>query len=284
MKRGPQAWSCRSSRCAAAGSSSGSSSAADEAIVGSSDGEVLEAALQQFYEMRTAPPEVHVPAEPDEREALESVAVRARRPPRAGSSCRSAASKRGLVELAKRNAALAYQTRFNPATTAQYDALETLQAVLALPALPRRIECFDISTIQGSETVASMVVCEDGRMRRGGIPQVPASGATAGESTAGARTTSPRCSEVVLRRYRELLEQGGPFPDLILIDGGKGQLSAAYAALEALGLVNLVAVGIAKKEELLFTRDRDRSHRARRSTIRRCCCCSGFATRRIASR
>jgi excinuclease ABC subunit C len=63
--------------------------------------------------------------------------------------------------------------------------------------------------------------------------------------------------EVVLRRYRKILEQGGPFPDLIVIDGGKGQLSAAYAALEALGLANLVAVGIAKKEELLFTRDRD---------------------------
>jgi excinuclease ABC subunit C len=63
--------------------------------------------------------------------------------------------------------------------------------------------------------------------------------------------------EVVLRRYRKLLEQGGPFPHLILIDGGKGQLSAAYAALEALGLANLVATGIAKKEELLFTRDRE---------------------------
>jgi excinuclease ABC subunit C len=61
--------------------------------------------------------------------------------------------------------------------------------------------------------------------------------------------------EVVLRRYRKVLEHGGPFPDLILIDGGKGQLSAAYAALEELGLANLVAVGIAKKEELLFTRE-----------------------------
>ena len=63
--------------------------------------------------------------------------------------------------------------------------------------------------------------------------------------------------EVVLRRYRKLLENGGPFPDLILIDGGKGQLSSAYAALQELGLGSLVAVGIAKKEELLFTRDRD---------------------------
>ena len=63
--------------------------------------------------------------------------------------------------------------------------------------------------------------------------------------------------EVVLRRYRRVLEAGGPFPDLVLIDGGKGQLSAAYAALEELGLGRLIAVGIAKKEELLFTRDRD---------------------------
>jgi excinuclease ABC subunit C len=63
--------------------------------------------------------------------------------------------------------------------------------------------------------------------------------------------------EVVQRRYRKVLEEGGPFPDLVLIDGGKGQLSAAYEALEAIGLGNLVAAGIAKKEELLFTRDRD---------------------------
>jgi excinuclease ABC subunit C len=62
--------------------------------------------------------------------------------------------------------------------------------------------------------------------------------------------------EVVLRRYRRLLESGGPFPDLILIDGGKGQLTAAYSALEELGLGSLIAAGIAKKEELLFTRDR----------------------------
>jgi excinuclease ABC subunit C len=62
--------------------------------------------------------------------------------------------------------------------------------------------------------------------------------------------------EVVQRRYRKVLEEGGPFPDLILIDGGRGQLSAAYEALEAIGLGNLMAVGIAKKEEVLFTRDR----------------------------
>jgi excinuclease ABC subunit C len=195
--------------------------------------------------------------------------------------------KRALVDLAARNAALAYQTRFNQGTAAHYDALETLQQVLALPALPRRIECFDISTIQGSETVASMVVCEDGRMRRGeyrkyrirglgpeargqrsevrGQPQAsdlrpPASSLrplTSDLRSPAANNDFAAMHEVVLRRFRALLEQGGPFPDLVLIDGGKGQLSAAHGALEQLGLANLVAVGIAKKEELLFTRDQE---------------------------
>jgi excinuclease ABC subunit C len=139
--------------------------------------------------------------------------------------------------------------------------------VLALAALPRRIECFDISTIQGSETVASMVVCEDGRMRkaeyrkfriRGSVAK-PASTGEAEPARDPARVLDDFASmhEVVQRRYRKLLEHGGPFPDLILIDGGKGQLTAAYGALEELGLANLVAVGIAKKEELLFTRDRE---------------------------
>src|SRR5215471_6947888 len=219
----------------------------EDAIVGTSDAEVLEAALQQFYELRLAPPEIHVPVEPDEREALESwLSSRAGRKvhivvPQRG-------EKRGLVELATRNAAFAYQTRFNQTTAAQYDALETLQAVLKLPSLPRRIECFDISTIQGSETVASMVVCEDGRMRRGEYRKYRIRGASTHDDFASMH-------EVVQRRYRKLLEQGGPFPDLIVIDGGKGQLEAAYTALEELGLANLVAVGIAKKEELLYTRD-----------------------------
>ncbi len=220
----------------------------EDAIVGSSEGEVLEAAIQQFYDLRGAPTEIHVPAEPDDREALESwLSARADRRVRIVVPQRG--EKRGFVDLANRNAALAYQTRFNQAQTAQYDALETLQHVLALPALPRRIECFDISTIQGSETVASMVVCEDGRMRRGDYRKFRIRGEQQDDFAA--------MHEVVLRRYRKLLEHGGPFPDLVLIDGGKGQLSAAYAALEALGLANLVAVSIAKKEELIFTREHE---------------------------
>ncbi|HWF86396.1 MAG TPA: excinuclease ABC subunit UvrC [Vicinamibacterales bacterium] len=251
----------------------------DEPIAGAGEADVLEAGLQQFYEFRTAPSEIHVPSEPNEREALE-VWLSDRTGRRVRIVVPQRGDKRGMVDLACRNAALAYQTRFNQAAAAQHDALETLQAVLALPALPRRIECFDISTIQGSETVASLVVCEDGRMRRGEYRKFRIrwdSGFGIRDSNrdllVGARPAAVESQipnpesrqsndfaamhEVVQRRYRKVLEQGGPFPDLILIDGGKGQLSAAYAALEALGLANLIAVGIAKKEELLFTRDHE---------------------------
>jgi excinuclease ABC subunit C len=262
----------------------------DDAVVGTRDGEVLEAAVQQFYDVRPAPGEVHLPAEPDNREALETwLSGRAGRRVRIVVPQRG--EKRGLIDLANRNAALGYQTRFNQATAAQYDALETLQAVLGLPSLPRRIECFDISTIQGSETVASMVVCEDGRMRRsdyrkfrirgqaGQVGQVGQVGAQQPHPEAESLRSRPRdrdtllargggaprelrnddfaaMNEVVTRRYRKLLEEGGPFPDLVIIDGGKGQLSAAYGGLEQLGLANLVAIGLAKKEELVYTRDR----------------------------
>ena len=227
---------------------------------------VLEAAVQQFYADQDPPPEVHVPDLPDEAEALEAwLGQRAGRRVRLAVPRRG--DKRGLLDLARRNADLAYRTRFDGGGTAQYDALETLQAVLRLPDLPRRIECFDISTIQGSETVASMVVCEDGRMKRGdyrkfrvGLPP-PASRLPSPDSRL---PSSDRflddfaaMEQVVRRRYARVLEAGGPFPDLILIDGGKGQLNAAYAALTQVGLSNLVAIGLAKKEELVFTRDHD---------------------------
>jgi excinuclease ABC subunit C len=224
----------------------------EHAIGAATEGEVLEAAVQQFYELRSAPSEVHVPSEPDNREALEAwLGHRAGR--RVKIVVPQRGEKRGLIDLASRNAALGYQNRFNQATTAQYDALETLQGVLKLPVLPRRIECFDISTFQGSETVASMVVCEDGRMRRSEYRKYRIRG-QGEERPRPLNNDFAAMHEVVLRRYRKVLEEGGPFPHLILIDGGKGQLSAAYGALESLGLANLVAVGIAKKEELLYTR------------------------------
>lgn len=260
----------------------------DTAVVGRDEAEVLAAAMQQFYELRVPPSEVHLPLEPEEREALETW-LSDREGYRVRFLVPQRGDKRGLVELANRNAGISYQTRFNPDTAAQYDALETLRHVLALTALPRRIECFDISTFQGSETVASMVVCEDGRMKRSEYRKFRVRGTKVDEhqghglsGNAGRRVEAvdsrtavahiplptdgsagrvandfASMHEVVRRRYRRVLEQGGPFPELILIDGGKGQLSAAYAALEELGLSNLVAVGIAKKEELLFTRDHD---------------------------
>ncbi len=224
--------------------------AASEGPSGSA-AEILQAAVEQFYEERSAPAEVHLPGEPEDGELLEAwLSARAERRirvlvPRRG-------EKRGLVELATRNAKLAYQARLIDAGLSHYDALETLRAELALPAIPRRIECFDISTIQGSDTVASMVVCEDGRMRKSEYRKFRiASAGHAGSDDFAAM------HEVVLRRCRKLLEQGGPFPDLIVIDGGKGQLSAAYEALRELGLSNLVAIGLAKKEELIYMRDRD---------------------------
>ena len=260
--------------------------------------EVLQAALQQFYAERIAAPEVHIPVPFPEADAelLERwLSGESGRRVRLVVPLRG--EKRGLLDLAARNAQVAYQARFNENVAANYDALETLRSVLSLPSVPRRIECFDISTIQGSETVASMVVCEDGRMKRseyrkfrirGGLSlsgsEVRDSGSgqqdfvntllgPRPESDPGSRFPDPDSRvrlapravnndfaamyEVVLRRYRKLLENGGPFPDLILIDGGKGQLTSAYAALQQLGLGSLVAAGIAKKEELLFTRDRD---------------------------
>jgi excinuclease ABC subunit C len=266
---------------------------------GARDVEVLEAALQQFYELQDPPPEIHVPVALEDPELMEAwLSSRLERKVRIVVPKRG--EKRGLLELAMRNASLAYDQRANGRDMAQFEALETLRVALALPTLPRRIECFDISTIQGAETVASMVVCEDGRMKRtdyrkfrirgdrglslvsrpdpllGDVNTVsaPSNGASGArvEAPSVAEAAMPAAAatggvpgrvlddfasmhEVVLRRYRRLAESGGPFPDLIVIDGGKGQLSAAYEALRALGLERLVAIGLAKQEELIFTRD-----------------------------
>jgi excinuclease ABC subunit C len=214
----------------------------------SAEVEILQTALEQFYSEHPAPPEIHLPMplSDSETELIEAW-LTDRSDYRVRIVVPRRGEKRGLLDLAARNAQVAYQTRFNETVAAHYDALETLRVVLNLPAIPRRIECFDISTIQGAETVASMVVCEDGRMKRSEYRKFRIRGVTLDDFAS--------MQEVVTRRYRKLLENGGPFPDLILIDGGKGQLASAYAALEQLGLSNLVAVGIAKKEELLFTRE-----------------------------
>jgi excinuclease ABC subunit C len=218
-------------------------------LAGPTEAEVIEAGIQQYYEVRVPPPEVHVASRPRDPELLESWLSE-----RAGRRVRIVEPKRGdkrqLLELATRNAGLAYHASFDDQVAAHAGALESLRVSLALLARPRRIDCFDVSTIQGSETVASMVVCEDGRMRRGQYRKFRI------RSLHGSADDFAAMREVVVRRYRRVLERGGPFPDLLLIDGGTGQLSAAYAALDTLGLANLVAVGLAKKEELVVTRDR----------------------------
>jgi excinuclease ABC subunit C len=234
-------------------------------LAGESEAEVLRAAIQEFYSDRAAPPEVHVPLalDPDEGGTIEawlsSVAERRVRlvVPRRG-------EKRGLLELAARNASVAYQSHYGESASAAFAALEILRDVLHLPTLPRRIDAFDISTLQGRETVAAVVVALDGRMRRSEYRKFRITGrglsASTGDPPAGDDVVVlddfRSMREVVHRRYRRLLDHGGPFPDLILIDGGKGQLDAAYAALWDLGLERLIAVGIAKQEELLFVRDR----------------------------
>ena len=218
------------------------------------DAEVLHAAVGQFYQARVPPAEVDLPVEIEEVEALEGwLATRAGR--KVSIRVPQRGDRRALVELATRNAELAYRTRFNDNTAANFEALESLRGVLGLRAFPRRIDCFDISTIQGRETVASMVVCEDGRMKPGQYRKFRIRGNALRPEDAGPDDFAAM-REVVHRRYHAVLEAGGPFPDLIVIDGGRGQLSSAYDALESIGLANLVAVGIAKKEELLVLRDR----------------------------
>ena len=208
--------------------------------------------LQQFYADRQPPPEVHTPVElpADEREAMEAwLSERAGRRVR---SCSAASAASGADCWTWPRATPRSPIRRTSATaaTSAFDALETLRATLALPALPRRIECFDISTFQGAGN--------RGVHGRGGRwPDAEsAEYRKFTHQTRAAPTISPSMHEVVLRRYQRALEQGGPFPDLIVIDGGKGQLSAAYAALREVGLDRLVAIGLAKEEELIFTRDR----------------------------
>jgi excinuclease ABC subunit C len=227
------------------------------------EAEVVAAALSQFYAVHVPPPEVHVPVPLEDAAAVEEwlTAQAGRRVrlvvPRRG-------DKRSLLDLATRNARVAYEARGRETAAGTVDALEALRLVIQLPATPRRIECFDISTFQGSETVASMVVCAEGRMQpreyrkfRIRPDEAPLPAGVAAHAQADARVLDDFRSmrQVVRRRYKAVVERGGPIPDLIVIDGGKGQLAAAYAALVEVGLDGAVAIGLAKQEELVFTRD-----------------------------
>jgi excinuclease ABC subunit C len=163
--------------------------------------------------------------------------------------------KRSLLELALENARLAWKNRF---TLTEKEALKALQDALALPELPARIECFDISTIQGADKVGTMVSWVNGRPRRSEYRKYKIKTVEGSDDFASMR-------EVVLRRYTRLVREDGTLPDLVLIDGGKGQLSAACAALDAAGVGDMPAASLAKKEELVYRPGRKEPLRLSRS-------------------
>lgn len=153
--------------------------------------------------------------------------------------------KRSLVDLVCQNAKQSYDQRFRVLQPGMKAIQEALQDALTLEELPHRIECFDISHIQGAETVASMVVWEDGAMKKSDYRKFQVKTVTGVDDFASMR-------EVIQRRYKRLQDDKKPFPSLILIDGGLGQLHAAYAALEEIGVTLQPLASIAKREEIIY--------------------------------
>ncbi len=153
--------------------------------------------------------------------------------------------KRSLVDLVCQNAKQSYDQRFRVLLPGMKAIQEALQDALTLEELPRRIECFDISHIQGAETVASMVVWEEGAMKKADYRKFQVKTVSGVDDFASMR-------EIIQRRYKRLQEEKKPFPSLILIDGGLGQLHAAYSALEEIGVTLQPLASIAKREEIIY--------------------------------
>jgi excinuclease ABC subunit C len=153
--------------------------------------------------------------------------------------------RRSLVDLAGQNAKQSFEQRFRVMQPSQKAIQEALQDILVLPELPKLIECFDISHIQGAETVASLVVWENGAMKKSDYRKFQIKTVEGVDDFASMR-------EVVKRRYKRLAEENKPMPSLILIDGGLGQLHAAADALEDLGLTTQPLASIAKREEIIY--------------------------------
>jgi len=214
-------------------------------------GEFFSSALKQYYLQDTfTPKEIYIPVDIEEADVLEAWLTERRgsrvyiRSPKRG-------SKAGLLDLVMRNAQMCFDMRFRVLKPRGEQVLKPLQEILCLSSLPRRIETFDISHIQGSDTVASMVVCENGDMKKSDYRKFIVESVKGPDDFASMR-------EVVHRHYENVLEEDeGKLPDLILIDGGKGQLAAAAAALEDLGLESQPVAAIAKKEEVLFVKGRE---------------------------
>lgn len=194
--------------------------------------------LAQYYSSDYVPKEIHVPVDFDDRELLEQ-ALTARRGRRVRISYTQRGEKRDLIDLAEKNAKLAFEQRFRVLKPDMKLVLEELQETLELPRFPARIESFDISHIQGAENVAGMVVSENGKMNRSEYRKFRIRSVEGANDTASMR-------EAVLRRYKRRLAEGKPLPDLVMIDGGKGQLAAAADAMRELDLEAIPMVGIVK--------------------------------------
>lgn len=204
--------------------------------------------LVQYYADYEPPPEIYLPQLPEQRELLERWLSERRgskvslRVPRRG-------PKRKFLELVEENAKLAFEGRFRARHSHGVEAVEQLGRVLGLEESPFRLECFDISNIQGTDSVASMVVWEGGRPVKAQYRSFNMRGVSGPDDFAS-------IAEAVSRRYKRLLAEDKRLPDLVLIDGGRGQLGAAVSALARVGLPMLPVVSIAKREEELFVQGR----------------------------
>jgi excinuclease ABC subunit C len=211
---------------------------------------VLAQTLQQFYAGgRYVPREVLLPVEVPDRDLLEAW-LSERRGTRVHIRTPQRGEKLRLLDLVVRNTRLAFELEWKHPRKQSQEILRALGDLLDLEVEPRRIECFDISNIQGSDIVASMVVFEEGLPKKSDYRKFRVKGVS------GAPDDFASMNEVVGRRYRRLLEEGKELPDLVLIDGGKGQLGAAVEALDELGLGDQPVASLAKREELIFVRGR----------------------------
>lgn len=215
--------------------------------------EFLSSLLKQLYlDASYFPRLVHVPMDFEERALLEETLSE-----RAGHKVEIATpqrgSKRAFLDLVENNAKHSFEQRFRVMKPTSKAIGEALQNALSLPDEPKRIESFDISHVQGTDTVASMVVWENGKMKKGDYRMFIIRGLD-GDGTGAVRQNDDFASmhEVVFRRYKRLQEEQKPFPSLILIDGGIGQLHAAAKALDELQIINQPMASIAKKEEILY--------------------------------
>ena len=208
-------------------------------------GTVFSALLKQLYiDQNYVPRSVLVPVDFDDRETLTALLAE-RTGHRVEIAIPQRGEKRSLVDLAGQNAKQSYIQRFRVLEPSRKAIQESLADALMLPELPRRIECFDISHIQGAETVASMVMWEDGKMNKSAYRKFKVMTVLGVDDFASMR-------EVVHRRYKRLKEEERELPSLVLIDGGLGQLHAAAEALESLGFTSQPIASIAKKEEVIY--------------------------------